>query len=676
MSVVTADQITAQGAQSIGQALRYTPGVSSETLGVGDFTSTFIRQRGYVADLYLDGLRLPRPPASAAYAEVEPYNVERVESLRGPSSGLYGASGPGGIINMVSKRPLDKPFHEIAVQGGSFDRKQVQFDFSDRINGNPDALFRVVGLARDSNHQVDYLQDSRQFIAPSITVRNEQTSLTAMASYFHADNRFNLFNYLPASGMILPNQNGRLSQSLYLGNPNYDRIKREQFTAGYAFEHRFDEMLTFRQNFRFVQTDNDLLTSAIARPSNSLATGNDPRTGLALGDASLQTVRLGTIAQYAHTEQFTLDNQLEARFSTGPFSHTAVVGYDYRDVDATYLFLSGGGTAFTLNLYNPVYNIAATQPPTGFLQNDAYKQQHSAIYFQDQIKFDRWILTLGGRQDWAESLTNNKLGNLGFRGPDDSAFTGRAALAYQFDNGITPYVTYGTSFEPIIGTAFGGVPLRPTTGAQYEGGVKYQPPGTRTLLTAAVFDLTQQNVLTPDPVNAGFSIQTGEIHTLGAEFEARTELTDNFSLIAAYTYLDATVTVSNRPGEVGTTPNYNPRNAASVWGQYKLDGDLRGVTVGGGVRYVSSREAWQPAVNYGGVVGNVPAFTLVTPGYTLFDMMVSYDFAYLSPAMKGTNLRINATNLFDTWHVAGCNSIIQCSQGIGRTVLATLSYKW
>ena len=407
ISVVPQAQITAQGAQTISEALRYTPGVNTETLGVGDFSTSFMRVRGFTPDLYQDGLRLPNPPSASSYPDIEPYNLERIEVLKGPSSALYGSSGPGGIINMTSKRPLDTPRHEIAVQGGSFDHKQVQFDFSDRINGSPNALFRIVGLFRDSEHQINYFEDKRQFIAPSLTIKNDTTKLTLLGSYFHSDGVWNFFNYMPASGTVLANPNGRIGMRTNSGDPFYDNLKREQFSAGYAFEHSFSEAWTFRQNTRYLSTNNVQNAMTPARLGSAPLFSNDPRTGLAVDDPTLQNMNRGAIFLSSYNESFTIDNQVEGKFNTGPLAHTLVVGFDYRKLDSTYTY-DLAGSFLPLNMFNPVYGTPIV-PSVFPLQDDAYRLEQSGFYFQDQIKSNGWLLTLGGRNDWATTLTDNKL---------------------------------------------------------------------------------------------------------------------------------------------------------------------------------------------------------------------------------------------------------------------------
>jgi iron complex outermembrane recepter protein len=675
VNVVPADQITSQGAQTVAESLRYVPGVVSDPQGVGALSSTYIRSRGFLANLYLDGMRLPQNGASAAFPEIEVYNLERIEVLKGPSSGLYGSSGPGGLVNMVSKRPtFDTPIREVAVQTGSFNRKQAMFDIGDKFVGTDDVAFRVVGLIRDSDTQLDFQEDNREFIAPSLSVKlSQDTTLTMLSSYLHEDENFNFFNSLPASGTVLPNPNGRISQSFYFGNPEYDNFEREQFSLGYAFEHHFNSALTFRQNLRYMEVDYDHYATAPQRAVAGNAASNNPRTGLANTDPTQRISRMGSIYLASESEQITIDNQLEGRFDTGPLRHTAIVGFDYRQTDSSYYFL-GGGNATSIDVFNPTYFTTAILPPTTVLQNDVYDTEQKGVYAQDQIKLDGFILTLGGRYDWASTLTD-ELGTtaVGFLGSDgDEAFTGRVALGYLFDSGLAPYVTYATSFDPVTGINRVGAPFRPTTGEQYEAGIKYQPPGTKTLLSAAVFDLTQQNVLTPDPLATGRSIQTGEVNVKGFEVEGKAEVTSNLTVLAAYSYLDGEITKSNVAGERGQRPQLTPPHQASIWGEYAFDGSLLdGITVGAGVRYMGETALFLPAVN-----AAIPPFVLETPAYTLMDAMVSFDLGTYAREMEGTQLRINVTNLTDEYYIASCSQIIQCFMGQGRTVLGTLSYNW
>jgi iron complex outermembrane receptor protein len=159
--VVTQDQIAAQGVQSVNDALRYTPGVSLESFGANTFFD-FLKLRGFDAPRYLDGLRLPNDSTTFAVPRIETYGLDRLEVLKGPSSGLYGQSDPGGLINMVSKRPTATPHYSVEGTFGSFERFQGAFDIGGPVDKNGEFLYRLVGLGRDSNTQTDIKTDHKK----------------------------------------------------------------------------------------------------------------------------------------------------------------------------------------------------------------------------------------------------------------------------------------------------------------------------------------------------------------------------------------------------------------------------------------------------------------------------------------------------------------------------------
>jgi len=654
ISVVTADQMRAQGVQSVSQALRYTPGVMTETYGAASQFDYFTQVRGFQSDFYIDGMRTPYANTGWSSTVFEPYGVERMEIVKGPASGLYGQSGPGGLINMTTKRPSDRSIREVQAQTGSFNRLQGAFDVGDRIDENGQFLFRVTGLARDSDTQVDFIENNRFFIAPALSWKpNADTSFTILSNYQKEWGGKTGFNYAPTSGTLRDNPNGRLPFERYYGEPGFDTLDRDQISGGYLLEHRFNEWLQARQSLRYTRTE------VFLRALN--------RSGALLADN--RTLPRRAFAIDSQSDALTLDNQMQFDVTTGPLTHTALAGIDVRREDNSY-HVGRGATTYNLDVYNPVYGVSIADPGAhGFQETDTDLQQYGA-YLQDQIKYGPWIATLGGRTDYAESTTNNGAtfatgGVASVVHQDDRVFTGRAGLSYQFDNGIAPYVSYATSFQPAPGAAFGGEAFKPITGEQYEAGIKYQPLGSNSMFTAAVFDLTQQNRLTTDPNNTGFQVQYGEVNVKGIELEARAELTENFSLISSYTYLSHEVTKSSVPDDIGKFVAQTPEHQASLWGDYTIhSGEFAGLGFGVGARYVGSTYD--------------TANSLQTPGYDLYDARISYDLGELSDEFAGAKFQINANNLFDTYYLTQCTGGFQdgCNLGFRRTILATLNYDW
>ncbi len=671
INVVPRQQIELQGAQNVGEAIRYVSGTQGQLYGAASVFDTEVRVRGFIAPRYLDGLRLPYDSTiQFAQPRTEPWGLERIEILKGPSSGIYGQASPGGILNMVSKRPTIEQRNEVEVQTGSFNRIQGAFDFSGPIDQNREFLYRIVGLARDSDTFVDMNKEQRYFLAPSFTWQpTTDTSLTVLASAQRDRLDGQVHQYLPAYGTLLPNPNGRIPVSTYTGEPGFDKIGFDQAVIGYEFKHRFNEALEFRQNLRVAQVDIDMYSMRNAGTLCPIAGGHvacylpgvvppvDPAQRVTLRDANF----IG-----GSTKNFAIDNQVQADFNTGWFRHKVLAGLDYQKttVDTDY---RGTFPGFPIDVYNPVYG--ATPLPTKatmipFINTSTNKDQ-LGVYLQDQIKLDRWNLVLTGRHDRATADTANRLTNVSVP-QDDSAFTGRVGLNYVFDFGLAPYISYSTSFEPVAGLSLAsatGQPFKPTTGEGIEAGVKYAPPGMRMLFTAAAFDMTQRNVVVNTPTFVPF--QVGAIRVKGIETDFRANITDNLEVIAGASHIVPVVEEHVNPAIVGKDVASVNRDSAFLWGYYKFTGGLvAGLGLGGGVRYT------------GGVWGD-DANLIRVPGYTLADALLTYDFSYLRQDWRGLNLRINVNNIFDTYHVTNCfTGLAFCALGQPRTVLATLSYRW
>jgi iron complex outermembrane receptor protein len=649
ISVVTRDQMVAQQTQNIGEALRYSPGISLDLYSATTFFDA-VKIRGFDAPRYLDGLRLPLDPGTQfAYPRIEPYGLERLEVLRGPSSGLYGQTEPGGLINMVSKRPLWFPHYAVEGTFGSFERFQGAFDVGGPIDRNREFLYRVVGLGRLSDSQQDFVTDNKLFIAPSFTwAPSANTTFTILGHYHNQDNN-GIQQYVPGGvAGLAPNPFGRVPYSRYIGEPAADGYKLEQHAIGYAFEHRFNNVFQVRQNFRYTDVSNDL--------------GAHRSEGL-LPDFRSVARSFNYVSSAA--QNVALDNQLQADFATGPFVHKVLAGVDYIHSDNRSEYRTA--PIANIDAFAPVYG--AFVPPASALPpfiKTTNTQDQIGVYLQDQIKIDRFTLSLTGRHDWAdaETVSSAIFPAAGVYPQRDRATTGRVGVNYLFDFGLAPYASYTTSFQPVVGTDIAGNPFKPTTGEGREIGVKFKPLGMNLLLTAAVFEITQQNVQTADPTNVFFQVQTGEARVRGFEFEARGNITRELEIVGGYGNLDPKVTKSND----GTVGSFMPQVAlqqASLWARYTwYDGPLAGLGLGAGVRYVG--ESYGDAQN-----------TIRIPSYTLFDAAISYDFRYLRPDLKGWSVQVNATNLTDHYYVSSCaTALAYCSLGASRRVLGTLRYAW
>ncbi len=650
VSVVTKEEIETRQPQSVKEALGYTPGVTVASRGASNtYDAVLIRGFGSVnQNNYLDGLKLQGDFYTEAV--IDPYMLERIELMRGPTSVLYGKSSPGGIISMVSKRPTTEPLREVQFKMGTDSLYQTGFDFSDKIDDDGVYSYRLTGLARDAQSQQDFAKEKRYAIAPAFTWRpDDKTNLTLLAN-LQNEPETGYYGWLPRSGTVDPLPNGsRLPTSFNDGVPN-NTASRQQRMVGYSFEHQFDDTFTVRQNLRYMQLRNDQ-NSVYGTNICTSATGSCE--GVALADLTHYMSR-GTVVSREKLNSFAVDSQLQSKFNTGVIDHTLLTGLDYQrmrnDVSATF------GSAPALNLYNPVYNNFDFDSANPYSLN---RQEQTGVYVQDQAEWDKWVMTLGGRYDWVQQSTLTRSTSLTSE-RNDNQFTGRAGINYLFDNGITPYASYSESFEPNSGADVNGNTFAPSKGRQYEAGVKYVPKDRLMVLTAAIYQLTKTNNLMADLEHPFFSVAGGEIRSRGLELEGKTALTESINLTASYTYTDAEYT--NDSTLQGNQPAQIPKHMASLWGDYTFHNTaLYGLTLGAGARYLGS--------SYGN-----PENTFKAGSATVMDALVKYDLGRFG--LDGSSIAVNVNNLLDRKYVASCFAEQGCFWGAERQVVATATFRF
>jgi iron complex outermembrane receptor protein len=459
ISIVTRQQMDLQKPRTLLEATRYTLGIR-ENSGGNDTRTDLFRIRGFIAEatgLYLNGLQLPSP--GLAIFRLEPFGLDRIEVLRGPSSVLYGGTNPGGLINAISKRPVFTPFGHLEFGVNNYGNRYGAFDVGGSgtpgADGRNTVAYRLTGLGKAGGTQTDYIQDDRWFIAPAITFKpNEDTKLTVLGQY--QKDQSNNINFLPYVGTVVPAAYGRIQTSLFTGEPSTDKITREQAMIGYEFEHRFNEVFTVRQNTRYSQVETQYFNAA------GLGYVGTPT-------AVQASLRRGLLNSQPSASVFNVDNQLQANFATGWLSHTVLAGVDYKRLSYDDRSVQSLVTPF--NLLNPNYGVLT--PVLPFTTDTSNLQKQTGLYLQDQIKFDRFTLVVSGRQDYVDSDTLFNLTPALSRSGNDSAFSGRAGLIYTSALGLAPYVAYSRSFQPVIGVNPTTLtPYLPETGEQYEVGVK------------------------------------------------------------------------------------------------------------------------------------------------------------------------------------------------------------
>ena len=636
VSVVTRDQIDLLDFIDVQQAVRYTAGIVGENYGP-DLRYDFLTVRGFIPVEYIDGLQAP-VSASISNVGVDLYGFQSLDILKGPSAVLYGSTPPGGIYNLVSRRPDAQFGGEIEGKYGTDDFRQVAGTVTGPLADGVTA--RLTGLYRDRDSQTDFVTDKRIYIAPAVTFRlDPRTTLTALA-YYQFDRVNNDTNgFLPVLGVLQPNPAGQVSRGINLGEPGYNFYNRDQYSAGYELIHRFSDRLTFTQNARYGQyQENSRVVYA---------------TGLEADD---RTVDRSNFPFKDGVHQFTLDSRLDGRLDTGPVRHELLLGVDYRDYREQSAF--GFASAPSIDLFHPVYGAPIVEPSFSPSTNQRLRQV--GLYGQDQAHYGGFILTLSGRQDW--TATKN-YGLAGAPTTDQDRFSYRVGGTYVTPSGVAPYVSYSTSFQPQVGQTRTGAAFDPSEGDQVEVGVKYDartlPHDVRLLATAAAYQLHQTNILTPDPVNTAFNVETGEARVRGVELELVTRLRDALSVSASYTYADAEITKSNVPGQVGAGLFGQPRHKVSAFSDYTVQtGPLAGLGFGGGVRYITDSP--------GALPGPFTPVVYETGRAVLFDGLIRYSYGK-------TRLSVNGSNLADKRYAGRCTGPVGCFFAQGRQVIATLT---
>ncbi|WP_312484344.1 TonB-dependent siderophore receptor [Stutzerimonas nitrititolerans] len=655
VSVVTRQQIEDQGSRSIAQAVRYTPGLMSSPYGATtryDYVAMRGINDGSVDNLYLDGQKLLGDSGTYSSLQVDPYFVERIDILKGPSSVLYGRSLPGGLVAMTTKKPQYETRRQLQLSYGSNDYKQVAFDLTGPLEDERIA-YRLVGVAKDADNQVDGIEEKRYAVMPSLSIDfTEDTRLTLLAMLQH-DPESGYHGGLPADGTVTSHGGRRISRSFFEGDEDYEKFERDQQMIGYQFEHRFNDVVSARQNFQYLDS--------------TVESGQVYQYGYATADELVRYYTGGDEALHA----WSIDNQLQFLFDTGALSHTLVTGLDYQRRKAKVDYDAASG----LSPINPYTGAVGAGSPVFYHQYDETRElEQTGLYVQDLISLGNWRFSLGVRQDWVD-VSFDHTEDAAYGDQTDSAkleqLTGRVGVLYAFDNGLSPYASYSESFNPNATAAYNEVSpgvydialLDATEGEQYEVGLKYQPLGTDDLYTISYFDLKQSNLANKDS-NENFYRAVGELTSKGVEVEARLRPLEQVNVLASYTYMDVEYSkdftgaagVNNR----GNRPNAVARNMASLWADYTFaQGPLAGLQIGGGARYFG--KSWVDAEN-----------TLRIPFYTLYDAMLGYDLSRVG--LQGVGVRLNLNNLTDEKYVAACNSLSQCYYGEARNVMATLTY--
>jgi TonB-dependent siderophore receptor len=559
ISVVTRQQMEDQGAQDLNQVLNYTPGVFTNFGGAATRYDT-IALRGFhggdVDNTFLDGLRIMSDGGSFNILQVDNWFLDRVDVIKGPSSALYGQTVPGGLVNQVSKRPQFAEEGHFRLSTGTNATNSAAFDYTNAINDQ--WAFRLTGITRNSDTQYDHTREEKYAISPQLLWQPSEDTSLVLRAYLQKDPSGGYHGSVPAEGTLYSHNGRKLSDGFYEGDSALDQFKRHEQIYSYDFSHRFNEVWSVYSTASYSHANVDLdqvyqIGWDAANP--------DLLTRYYSGERS-------SLSAWAN------DNRLQADFATGALQHRVILGAEYHRYKNDLSKASGYASSL-----NPWTGEAVGSMPDYSWTEQTRRYYQTGLYLQDEMQLDRWHLDLSGRYD--RIVSNN-----GTSRRQDDHVSGRAALLYAFDSGISPYVSWSQAITPASLTDPDGNQLKPTTSEQYEAGVKYQPVGTRDMYSIALYDLTQNDVANRNVVDSTYS-PSGKVHSQGIELEARNQLTPRLSTIAGYT-LNHLRFKDSVDGNDGHTPYVTPNSMASFWGHYQFD---YGLSAGAGVRYIGKQWA-------------------------------------------------------------------------------------
>ncbi|MEZ7517488.1 TonB-dependent siderophore receptor [Psychrobacter sp. NPDC078370] len=637
------DLLQKRQADSVNAALRYEPGVSAESRGtVSIFDEYNIRGFKTYSNFY-DGLRLPYDGTYNLMPQVDIYATEAVEVVKGSASSLYGYAAPGGMVNQIAKAPKSTQENEIQLRFGTQNLKEVAIDSTGPITDTLD--YRFVALKRQKDGQMQTTEEERLLINPSLKWQATD-DVSVLANLFYQDDPDMVPSTpLPAVGTVYNASYGKLGSDAYAGD-KWNKFSKEVFMPSVTVNWDINDKLTFKHITRY--------TDAEAQQRNMY--NNE---GFVEGsDTILDRIAYTTDESM---KNWTTDNQLAYKFDTANTSHNLLFGIEYQETDSTATYYDAGadGTP-NLDLSNPDFSQISTDilPLDTFSRYDDIEQSQLGLYVQDEMTWQDWTVVAGLRHDKFKSILDRTDTSKGvipsekMIDNDASETSGRLAAIYNFDNGLSPFLSYSQSFQPVVGSNFiTNEPFEPTTADQLEAGIKYLSPDRATKGTFAVFDIAQKNVVVSDYVKYTDQTQTGEIESKGFEISGSRMLNDWVDLSASYSYTDAEITEEEiNPEVVGNTPAQTAKHKATLWADYYATDKL---TLNAGIRYEDGMQIDKQNTDE-------------LPSVTLVDIGGSYQ---INP-MLAVGASIN--NLFDKTYVSSCYDINNCWMGPERQMTVSL----
>lgn len=599
----------------------------ADTFSIRGFRARNVYRNG-VKDRFADG---------AAFSS-SLTNIDRVEVVRGPNSVIYGQVNPGGIINVVTKKPLSQPYYALEVRRGAYELFEPSLDLSGPVTKDGSLSYRLNTSYRTAQDFTDFYNEKRFFVSPVVNWRiGKNTNLTFDSEYEDIQQSLGTGDDQIASATILPNPNGKIPINRYLGEPT-DFFNRQLSRYNYNLEHRFNDNWSISNSFQAAFLTLDLRETDVS--------------GLLQADNRTVEREQTIFPKPTEYEAYTLDTHVIGDFNTGSIKHKLLVGFDlFRQTQSISILRRA---VVPLDVFNPVYGqpLGATFGRLDiFFRDDAL-----GFYLQDQVTLANNLkLLVGGRYDLVENEFANRIASTSSV-QSDSAFSPRVGIVYQPIAPVSLYASYSRSFEQVTGAGRDDSLFKPQRGTQYEVGVKTDLFDNKLSATLALYELTLTNILTPDPIDPdNFEVQTGEQRSRGVELSVTGEILPGWNVIGFYGYTDARITKDNDI-PVGNRVEGVPAHVASLWTTYTFGtGSLKGFGGGIGFNYVGDNKP-----------DSLNTFTI--PSYFLTDAALYY---------RNNNLSIglNLNNIFNVRYYEASFDYLQRIIP-GRPYTAQLTVKW
>jgi len=560
-------------------------------------------------------------------------DVERIEVLKGPASVLYGRGDPGGLVNIVTRRPTLTPSGDLTLQGGSYGFARLQGSVSGALPGTEGFAGRVSFAAQDDptfRNYGDGRANSRFFVAPAFTwTPTADTRVEFLAEITRQDSQYD-------EGLIA-----------YRGRVPLDNISRFYGTSNSRYAGA--------SNFATLRIEHDLTPDVTLRQIVNVQSGSFDvfaARATAVNAAGTLVTRRGSIV---NSDFASIDTQSEvvAKFDAFGFRNTFLAGFEYTNGYRRPISQQTTATT-TTSFLNPVPRI--NFGTFAFLNDLKQRNDLYGVYLQDQIDLGAGLqLLLGTRMDFGSQFYFSRTAASRTIPPEQElfGFSPRVGLVYRPIEPLTLYASYTNSFKPQTDNVFGATNPPPETGVQYEVGARYDLVPDRLTVSAAAFSITRQNVSATDPVNTGFSVITGAQRSEGVEVDIAGEILPGWKIIGGLGYLDAKIT-KDTTFAVGNRLIGVPEFSGSVWSTYQVQtGEWRGFGVGFGATYVGARFG---DLNNSYKVG----------AYTRLDAAVFYDY-------ERYRFALNARNLTDARYIEQPFNQFNNQPGAPLTVLASIT---